>query len=133
MTTAGTRMDSGEVTSQTVIILPTVVVILFLAIQGALYFHISHVAGAAASQGAAAASAKSLSSSQAIQRGRESADTLVRETGTDFAEPTVVAVTNDEVRVTVTTRVPRIVPFFPLTVSRTVVEPRERFIMEFQR
>lgn len=133
MTRTGERSDSGEVTSQTVIVLPTVVVVLFLAIQAALYFHISHVAGAAAAQGAAAASAKSLTSSQAIQRGRDSADLLVRETGTDFAGSTVVAVTNDEVRVTVTAKVPGVVPFFPLTVSRTVVEPRERFIMEFRR
>lgn len=126
-------LDSGEVTSQTVIILPVIIVVLFLAIQSALYFHISHVAGAAAAQGAAAASAKSLTSSQAIQRGRESADVLVRDSGTDFASPTVVLVTSEEVRVTVTTRVPRVVPFFPLSASRTVVEPRERFIMEFQR
>lgn len=125
--------DPGEVTSQTVIVLPIIVFVLFLAIQGALYFHISHVAGAAAAEGAAVASAKSLTSSQAIQRGQDRADALIRETGTDMAAVTMVAVTINEVRVTVTTKVPRVIPFFPLTVSRTVVEPRERFIMEFRR
>lgn len=125
--------DAGDVTSQTVIVLPVIVFVLFLAIQSALYFHISHVAGAAAAEGAAVASAKSLTSSQAMQRGRDHADALIRETGTDAAGATMVVVTTDEVRVTVTTRVPRVIPFFPLTVSRTVVEPRERFIMEFQR
>jgi len=127
------QIDSGEVTSQTVIVVPLVILVLFMAVQSALYFHVSHVAGAAAAEGASAASAKSLSASQAILRGRTRADALVHETGTELAEATTVGVSGDEVRVTVSTKVPRIVPFFPIVVSRTVIEPRERFVMEFQR
>jgi hypothetical protein len=125
--------DTGEVTSQTVIIVPLVILVLFMAVQSALYFHVSQVAGAAAAEGASAASAKSLTASQAILRGRVRADDLVRETGTDLAAATTVGVSSNEVWVTVSTRVPRVVPFFPVIVSRTVVEPRERFVMEFQR
>jgi MinD-like ATPase involved in chromosome partitioning or flagellar assembly len=124
------RSDCGEITSQTVIVLPMVVLILFIAIQSALYFHISHVAGAAAAEGAAAASAKSLTTSQALQRGRDRANALILETGTDLSGETMVLVSIAEVRVTVSTKVPRVVPFFPSYVSRTVVEPRERFIAE---
>lgn len=124
------RSDCGEITSQTVIVLPMIVLVLFMAVQSALYFHISHVAGAAAAEGAAAASAKSLTTSQALQRGRDRANALIQETGTALSGATMVLVSNAEVRVTVSTKVPRVVPFFPSTVSRTVVEPRERFIAE---
>lgn len=125
--------DSGEATTQLVIVLPVVMFIVLLAIQAALYFHISHVAGAAAAEGASAASARGLSSAEAIRRGRESADALVQETGSDLGSPTLVSVSLDEVQVTVRTRVPKIVPFFPVLAVRTVVEPRERFITEILR
>ena len=125
--------DSGEVTTQLVIVLPVILFVVMLAIQSALYFHISHVAGAAAAEGAAAASAMGLSSAEATRRGRDRADALVRETGTDAGGPTSVSVSAREVQVTVRTRVPMIVPFFPSLAIRTVVEPRERFISEFLR
>ena len=115
------------------IVLPVVILVLLLAIQGALYFHISHVAGAAAAYGASAASAKSLTTTGATIRGRERADALVRDSGTTLAAPTNVTVANADVSVTVAAVVPRIVPFFPEVVSRTVVEPRERFLTEVQR
>lgn len=127
------QSDSGETTTQAVIVLPVVVFILMLAIQAALYFHISHVAGAAAAQGASAASEKLLSAGEAARRGQERADSMVRETGTILAGPTRVAVSTEEVRVTVRTAVPRIIPLFPAQAVRTAVEPRERFIAEFLR
>lgn len=123
----------GEITAQVVIILPAVVLVLFLAIQGALYFHVSHVAGAAAAQGASSASAKDLTRIEAARRGREVADSLVVDAGTRLAGPTAVVVSGDVVQVTVRAHVPRIVPFFPTTAARTVIEPRERFIEEFLR
>lgn len=123
----------GEVTTQVVIIMPTVVLVLLLAIQGALYFHISHVAGAAAAQGASSASAKDLTRREAARRGREEADSLAADTGTRLATPTAVIVSGDVVQVTVRALVPRIVPFFPTIAMRTVIEPRERFIEEYRR
>lgn len=125
--------DAGEATTQLVIVLPVVVFILLLAIQAALYFHISHVAGAAAAEGASVASARGLSTAEATRRGRDRADALVRETGTDPGGPTSVSVSSNEVQVTVRTRVPSIIPFFPVMAIRTVVEPRERFITEYLR
>lgn len=129
----GYRLDRGETSAQLVIVLPLVVFILLLAIQGALFFHVSHVAGAAAAQGAAAASASTLSSMEASRRGRERSESLVREMGSNLTGPTVVAVSAAEVQVTVGVMVPRIVPFFPAGAIRSVVEPRERFIAEIQR
>lgn len=131
--TSTANIDSGEATTQLVIVLPVVVFIVMLAIQSALYFHISHVAGAAAAEGAAAASASGLTSAEAARRGRERADALARETGTDLGSPTSVSVSAADVQVTVRTRVPMIIPFFPTMATRTVVEPRERFIPEFLR
>lgn len=131
--TSQSNNDAGEATTQFVVVLPVVVFVLLLAVQAALYFHISHVAGAAAAEGASAASARGLSSAEATRRGRDRADALVRETGTDLGGPTMVSVSSNEVHVTVRTRVPSIVPFFPVMAIRTVVEPRERFITEFLR
>ncbi len=127
------QSDRGEITSQTVIVLPLAIFVLFVAIQSALYFHTSHAAGAAAAEGASAASAKSLNSVQASQRGQERANALLQEIGTELAAMTRVEVLSHEVQVTVVARVPRVAPFFPPTVSRTVVEPRERFLAEIQR
>ncbi|MFM7755227.1 MAG: TadE/TadG family type IV pilus assembly protein [Actinomycetota bacterium] len=128
-----TTAHRGEVTAQVVIIIPTVVLVLLLAIQGALYFHVSHVAGAAAAQGASSASAKDLTLSEAVRRGRERADSLAADAGTELVAPTAVIVSGDVVQVTVRALVPRIVPFFPTTAIRTVIEPRERFIEEYRR
>jgi len=123
----------GEITAQVVIIIPTVVLVLILAIQGALYFHVSHVAAAAAAQGASSASAKDLTPGEAVRRGREMADSLAADAGTELVAPTAVVVSGDIVQVTVRALVPRIIPFFPMTAIRTVIEPRERFIEEFRR
>lgn len=131
--TRNPNTDSGEATTQLVIVLPVVMFIVLLAIQAALYFHFSHVAGAAAAEGASAATARGLSSAEAMRRGRDVANALAQETGTDLGGPTLVSVSSGEVQVTVRTLVPRIVPFFPVVATRTVVEPRERFITEFLR
>lgn len=116
-----------------VIIIPTVLLVLLLAIQGALYFHVSHVAGAAAAQGASSASAKDLTPSEAVRRGRERADSLAADAGTELVAPTEVVVSGDVVQVTVRAQVPRIILFFPAIATRTVIEPRERFIEEYRR
>ena len=104
-----------------------------LAIQAGLYFHTSSIAGAAAAEGAAAASAARVSSEVATRRGQQAAENLVIEAGGHTTSAALVAVNSETVAITVEAKVPRIIPFFPSSVRRTVIEPRERFTTELAR
>lgn len=104
-----------------------------LAIQAGLYFHTSSIAGAAAAEGAAAASGARVSSEVAARRGQQAAENLVIEAGGHTTSAALVAVNTETVAITVEALVPRILPFFPSSVRRTVIEPRERFTTELSR
>lgn len=125
--------DQGEVSAQVVLVIPVIILLLMLAIQAGLYFHTSSIAGAAAAEGAAAASVARVPSEVAVRRGQQAAENLVIEAGGHTTSVALVAVNVETVAVTVEARVPRIVPFFPSSVRRTVIEPRERFTTELSR
>jgi Flp pilus assembly protein TadG len=112
------------VSAQVVLVIPVVILLLMLAIQAGLYFHASSIAGAAAAEGAAAASVARLPSEVAARRGQQAAENLVIEAGGQSPAVALVAVE---------ALVPRIIPFFPSSVRRTVIEPRERFTTEVSR
>ena len=125
--------DRGEVSAQVVLVIPVVILLLMLAIQAGLYFHASSIAGAAAAEGAAAASVARLPSEVAARRGQQAAENLVFEAGGQSPAVALVAINTETVSITVETLVPRIIPFFPSSVRRTVIEPRERFTTEVSR
>jgi len=50
-----TRTDRGDATAQTVVVVPVVLLILWLAIQATVFLHGANVASAAANEGAAVA------------------------------------------------------------------------------
>ncbi len=104
-------------------------VTILLAVQGAIYFHAANVALAAAARGAAAAAPES----GTANGGESAAARAVAELGGDLASPPIVEIDAASVRVTATVRAPRIVPFFPTTVSRSATEPRERYVAEDER
>ena len=113
--------------------IPVIILLLMLAIQAGLYFHTSSIAGAAAAEGAATASVAQVSSEVAARRGQQAAENLVIEAGGHTKSAALVAVNTETVVITVEALVPRIVPFFPSSVRRTVIEPRERFTTELSR
>ena len=119
--------------AQVVLVIPVVILLLMLAIQAGLYFHTSSIAGAAAAEGAAAASGARVSSEVAARRGQQAAENLVIEAGGRTPTAALVAVNAETVAITVEALVPRIIPFFPSSVRRTVIEPRERFTTELSR
>lgn len=125
--------DTGETTSQVVLVIPVVLSILMIAIQAGLYFHTSNVAGAAASYGAAAAAARSTSSVLVRERGHQAALDFLVDAGAGIASPPRVSMSTDSVTISVAVEVPRIVPFFPQIVRREATEPRERFRTESMR
>jgi len=104
-----------------------------LAIQAGLYFHTSNVAGAAAAQGATAASSVNMTASVAVQQGELSARNFVTAAGARLFATPVVVVSAGMVSVTVQVKVPRIIPFFSSSVGRSVIEPLERFTFEVNR
>jgi len=100
-----------------------------MAVQGAVFMHTANVATASAARGAAAGAS--------MQGGVLAAlDATVRSTAELSAQlisDPIAVISNEQVSVTVNLRVPQVAPFFNLSVTRTVIEPRERFIPEDER
>lgn len=119
--------DRGEAIVGYVVLVPVALFVLMLGIQAAAYFHSANVAIHAGGRSVAVASR--LGSSAAA--GRAEALSVVTESG---SVPLAVEVTSgNTVRAVVTVRVDRVLPFFPVSVTRTVSAPKERFIPEDQR
>lgn len=123
------RSDRGEATTQLVILTPILIMLMFLGVQAAIYFHAANVAAAAASQGAAASSPSTTGANSAMA----AAQRTIADLGGHSAHPPIVALDGNFVVVSVEISVPRIIPFFPSTVMRRAVEPRERFVPESKR
>ena len=123
------RPDRGEATTQMVILTPILILLVFLGVQSAIYFHAANVATAAASQGAATGAPAGAVASSVVA----AAQRTVTELGGHTAHQPSVALSDRFVVVSVEVSVPRIVPFFPSSVTRTMLEPRERFIPESER
>lgn len=121
--------DLGETTAQVVLAVPILLSLVLMAVQGAVFMHTANVATASAARGAAAGASMQGGIIAAI-------DATVRSTAELSAqligEP-VAVISNEQVSVTVNLRVPQVAPFFNLNVTRTVIEPRERFIPEDER
>lgn len=130
---SSSQRDSGETSAQVVLVVPVIILILMLAIQAGLYFHTSNVAGAAAAQGATAASSVNITSSVAVQLAQTSASNFVTAAGAQLFATPLVIISAGMVSVTVQVKVPRIIPFFASSVGRSVIEPLERFTFEVNR
>lgn len=127
--TARRRDDRGEASTQFVILVPIMFLLTLTVVQAALWFHAANVAEAAASQGAAAGSFRHASPGGASA----AASAVVAENGAELQGGPVVATSAEQIVVTVSVAVPRLVPFFPDSVRRTQSEPRERFVPETER
>ena len=124
-----TPTDRGEASAQTVLVVPVVLLVLWLAIQATIFLHGANVASAAASEGAAVAARYGSSTGageRAIQRTLTTLDSTSKGSW-------VVEKSGNTVVATVSLRLPRIVPFFPQTVSRSAHEQVERFLTEDMR
>lgn len=126
---ADTRHESGEVSAETVLVVPVVFMVMVIAIQAALFMHTAHVAQLSATEGAAAA-ARYGGGVSAGAAATVNAIAELRATATDIP---VVNITNGVAEVTVGLRVPRVAPFFDLVVTRSAREPVERFLAPDQR
>lgn len=121
--------ESGETTTQVVLAVPVVLSLVLMAVQGAVYMHTAHVASASAARGATAGAAMNGGVIAALDAAVRSAAEL----SAQLVEEPQATISDDKVAVTVNLHVPQVSPFFHLSVSRTVVEPRERFVPENER
>ena len=124
-----TSGDRGETTTQIVVLVPVLMLLVLLVVQASLWYHTANVAQAGAARGAAAGAPAWASAGSAS----EAAVRTVGENGGHLVGQPVVVVGDRTVQVSVTLAVPQVVPFFPRVVTRIQLEPRERFIPEDQR
>jgi len=123
------RSDAGEVSAEVVLAVPTVFLVVLLAIQLAMYVHTANVASVAAATGAAATAAVGGGPSA----GTAAAVRTVVDLSGRLASPPSIEWRDGEVAVTVELSVPKVAPFMDLRVGRTAREPRERFVPEDER
>ena len=121
--------DRGDATAQVVILTPILILLVFLGIQTAIFFHAANVASAAAAQGAAAGSRRGAGAGEAIS----AADQTLADLGVSTRASATSSGGANVVTVTVEVEMSRVLPFFPDSVTRSATEPIERFIPESDR
>lgn len=121
------RDERGSVSLELVVVFPAVLLVLFVGIQVALYFHARNVALAAAQEGLRAARAENGTAALGGQR----AEDFLRSAG---GSSVLTGVNVDEVRsatdasITVSGDALVVIPFVPMPrVSQTAAGPVERF------
>lgn len=123
------RFERGEATAQAVIVVPTVLLILWIAIQATIFLHGANVAGAAANEGASVAARYGSSTSAGERAISRTLTALAPTSGGSWK----VLRSGETVVATVRLTIPQIVPFFPRTVSRSAHERVETFMTENMR
>lgn len=127
--TPGDHRDRGETTTQMLVVMPVVVMLLLIAIQISVHAHVAHVATAVAAHGAATAATPDSTRASADRAVRQ----LAADLGSRLASTPVIGGSGGSVSVRVEMMVPRVIPLFPPTVAREVVEPKERLLREWER
>lgn len=124
--------DRGETSIQTVLLVPVILSLFFVAVHAAALSHAGQIASVAANRGAqmAASSDGSSASASAI---REGIQRTVLELGSQMSSESQFSTYSGSVEVTVRISVPRVVPFLPNTVKRSASAPLEQFIEEQNR
>ena len=123
--------DRGEASSQFAVVAPILLVLVFSVVHASALWMGAQFATAVASEGAR--------SGAVAGPGRvfvDAADAVERtstEFGTTLDTAPRVVVTATAISVTVSLRVPQIIPFLASSVTRTVTAAREQFLTEDER
>ena len=116
--------DRGEISIETVLVVPAIIFVVLLVVQAAIVMHAANVAHHVAAQGAMAAARHGSSQEQALT----SISTAATSVGARMAAPPVITTTANEVTVRIWVALPRAIPVFIEQVSREVSVPRERYV-----
>jgi hypothetical protein len=126
----GSRRERGDDgLAEFVVLIPVFFLAVLLAVQFALWSHASHLARAAAEQGASTAAA--FGSTPAA--GTSAAYQFIATTGANSLtapQVTTTTGTGDTVQVTITGKAQVIIPWLTMQVSETSVEPVQKFRVE---
>jgi Flp pilus assembly protein TadG len=123
------RVDRGEISIETVILVPVVIFIVLIVMQAAVVMHGANAANHTAAQGAMTAARHGATEDHAVVAVAAAADSL----GARLAAPPSIVTSTDRVTVRVSVRLPQAVPIFAAEISREVSVPRERFIAYGER
>ena len=123
------RVDRGEISIETVILVPVVIFIVLIVVQAAVVMHGANAANHIAAQGAMTAARHGATTDHAVVAVAAAADSL----GARLAAPPSIVNSTDHVTVRVSVRVPQAVPVFAAEISRKVSVPRERYIAYGER
>jgi Flp pilus assembly protein TadG len=123
------RVDRGEISIETVILVPVVIFIVLIVVQAAVVMHGANAANHIAAQGAMSAARHGATTDHAVVAVAAAANSL----GARLAAPPSVITSIDHVTVRVSVRVPQAVPVFAAQISREVSVPRERYIAYGER
>jgi len=117
--------DRGSASTELVIVMPLLLLLVLASVHVGLWFHARHVVDAAAQEGARAARAADATDTDGERRARQMLDALGSSAVTDRA----VTVSRDArfVTVTITGNAPPVVPGLVLPVSATSTSPIEAF------
>ena len=119
------RSEDGTSTTQLVIVFPAVFLMLMLVVQFGLWYHGSHVATAAAQEGARAARMEGSTASE----GQRVAEEFLSEVNDDLIQGVVVRVQRDSehVQVEISGESLELVPGFRIPIRAVSDGPVERF------
>ena len=119
------RDERGDATTELVLVTPVLLLLIAFVLQFAVWYHASHVAAAAAQEGARAARAYG----GTADAGRERAERFLAQTGPKIVIGPEVTATRDlaAARVEIHGHAPSIVPGIELPVTATAQSPTERF------
>lgn len=123
------RSDAGSSTTELVLMMPVVLLLVLVGVHAGMYYHAGHVIEAAAQEALESAQGEQGSA----QDGLDSATAFLAEAG-GIRNPDV-EVTRDaaEVRVLVQAEAPNVLPFAVWHVTASVAGPVERFVAEVDR
>lgn len=125
--------DRGETSAEAVLVLPILILLIMVVMQSALYFHTAHVARASAAEGATAAASYLVPGSLVSTIGVERAAAFASDAGGRLDGVPHAGLSSGVVRVSVTLKVPSLVPFLSTKVTRDATEPKERILREVER
>jgi Flp pilus assembly protein TadG len=117
--------ERGFETAETVIVLPVVLILIFVIIQGALWYHSTNLVQAAATSAYESARLYNATESDGVQAGRATAT----QAGTILSDVKVtVTRTATDVTATVSAHTPSLIPGANTTVTKTITGPTERWV-----
>jgi len=108
---------------------PVIMTVALVAVQAGIFLHGANAAGHIAAQGAMAAASLRASEEVAVRATKDAADAV----GARLAAVPEISITRSQASARVSVAIPRAMPFFPESVSRRVVVPRERYISFLER